>query len=190
MGHPAVIAGGGPTGVEIAGMLAEMGHSIRLKEYPEITDLEGHIHLIDASPTLLGPMSKKAQTEATKVLGKLGVHIITNVAVKDYVNGEVLLANGDKINTNMLIWTSGVTGRELPGLPADVIGRGKRVLVDEFNKVKSVTVCVCLPVPSGRIISIAALNELLFVLEEASVALGKLALHTPASTQSIVPLLS
>ena len=130
-----VIAGGGPTGVEIAGMLAEMGHNIRVKEYPEITDLQGHIHLIDASPSLLGPMSKKAQKEATKVLSKLGVHITNDVAVKDYVNGEVLLENGEKILTNMLIWTSGVTGRELPGLPAEMIGRGRRVQVDEFNKV-------------------------------------------------------
>ncbi|MEO6720841.1 MAG: NAD(P)/FAD-dependent oxidoreductase [Ferruginibacter sp.] len=130
-----VIAGGGPTGVEIAGMLAEMGHNIRVKEYPEITDLQGHIYLIDASPSLLGPMSKKAQREATTVLSKLGVHIRNDVAVKDYINGEVLLDTGEKILTNMLIWTSGVTGRELPGLPAEVIGRGRRVQVDEFNKV-------------------------------------------------------
>lgn len=130
-----VIAGGGPTGVEIAGMLAEMGHNIRAKEYPEITDLQGHIHLIDAGPTLLGPMSKKAQDEAMAVLKKLRVHITTSVAVKDYLDGEVVLANGEKIATNMLIWTSGVTGRELPGLPAEMIGRGRRVLVDEYNKV-------------------------------------------------------
>lgn len=130
-----VIAGGGPTGVEVAGMLAEMGHNIRAKEYPEITDLQGHIHLIDAGPTLLGPMSKKAQHEALTVLKKLGVQVTTSVAVKDFVDGEVLLANGEKIATNMLIWTSGVTGRELPGLPAEMIGRGRRVQVDEYNKV-------------------------------------------------------
>jgi len=131
-----VIAGGGPTGVEIAGMLAEMGHNIRVKEYPEITDLQGHIYLVDAGPVLLGPMSEKAQVEATQVLRKLGVHIILNTAVKDYVEGQVILADGRVIESNVLIWASGVTGREVPGLPPDVIGRGRRIQVDEFNKVK------------------------------------------------------
>jgi NADH dehydrogenase len=131
-----VIAGGGPTGVEVAGMLAEMGAHIMRKEYPEITDLQTHIHLIDAGPTLLGPMSKKAQEEATRVLTKLGVKIRLNTAVKDYADGKVLLGNGESIETNMLIWASGVTGRQIPGLPAEAIGRGRRVQVDEFNTVK------------------------------------------------------
>jgi NADH dehydrogenase len=130
-----VIAGGGPTGVEIAGMLAEMGHYVKNKEYPEIKDLSAHIHLIDAGSSLLGPMSTTAQVEAAKVLKKLGVRIQLNTAVKDYVNGEVILGDGTTIPTNALIWTSGVIGREIPGLPADSIGRGRRVLVNEYNAV-------------------------------------------------------
>lgn len=130
-----VIAGGGPSGVEIAGMLAEMGRGIVTKEYPEIKRGNSRIHLIDASPNLLGPMSRTAQDEASRVLDKLGVQIKLNTAVKDYVNGEVILGDGTSIPTNSLIWTSGVTGQEIPGLPADIIGRGRRVLVDEFNKV-------------------------------------------------------
>jgi NADH dehydrogenase len=130
-----VIAGGGPTGVELAGMLAELGHNIRAKEYPEITDLQGHIHLVDAGPVLLGPMSKKAQEEATRVLQKLGVHIRLNTAVKDYVDGQVILADGSVIESNVLIWASGVIARQVPGLPAEVVGRGRRLLVDEYNKV-------------------------------------------------------
>jgi NADH dehydrogenase len=130
-----VIAGGGPTGVEIAGMLAEMGREIVTKEYPEITNLQSHIHLVDAGPVLLGPMSKKSQEEATKVLGHLGVHIKLNTAVKDYVDGQVILANGETIPTNALIWASGVTGREVAGLPKEVIARGRRIMVDEFNTV-------------------------------------------------------
>ncbi len=133
-----VIAGGGPSGVEVAGMLAEMGHNIAAKEYPEITDLKSYIHLIDASPALLGPMSKVAQGEALKVLTKLGVHIKLNTAVKDYIDGNVLLSNGETISTNTLIWTSGVIGRELVGLPADAIARGRRVAVDEYNRVKGI----------------------------------------------------
>jgi NADH dehydrogenase len=131
-----VIAGGGPTGVEIAGMLAEMGREIRAKEYPEIRDLQAHIHLIDAGPVLLAPMSTKSQKEATEVLNRLGVKIRVNMAVKDYVNGQVILANGETIPTNALIWASGVTGREVPGLPKEVIARGRRIMVDESNRVQ------------------------------------------------------
>lgn len=132
-----VIAGGGPTGVELAGMLAELGRNIALKEYPEIKDLRSHLYLIDAGKVLLGPMSEKSQEEATRVLKKLGVHVINNTAVKDYKDGVVLLADGRTINTNVLIWASGVIGREVPGLPAEVIARGRRIIVDEFNKVQS-----------------------------------------------------
>jgi NADH dehydrogenase len=131
-----VIAGGGPTGVELAGMLAELGRNIAEKEYPEIRDLRSHLYLVDAAPVLLGPMSKKSQEEATRVLRKLGVHIILNTAVKDYVDGKVLLGNGQSIDTTVLIWASGVIGREVPGLPKEVIGRARRIMADEYNKVK------------------------------------------------------
>lgn len=131
-----VIAGGGPTGVEIAGMLAELGRYVAAKEYPEIKDLKGHIHLVDAAQVLLGPMSKTAQDEAMKVLRHLGVQIKLNVAVKDYKDGEVVLNNGETIASTVLIWTSGVTGREVPGLPVEAIGRGRRIIVDAYNAVK------------------------------------------------------
>lgn len=131
-----VVAGGGPTGVEVAGMMAEMGRYIAAKEYPEIKDLKSHIYIVDAGPVLLGPMSKGSQQEAAKVLSKLGVHIILNTAVKDYVNGQVLLSDGSSIDTNVLIWASGVIAREVPGIPASSVGRGKRLLVDAYNKVQ------------------------------------------------------
>jgi len=131
-----VIAGGGPTGVELAGMLAELGRNIAAKEYPEVKDLLSHLYLVDAGKVLLGPMSEKSQQEATRVLRKLGVHVINNTAVKDYSNGVVLLADGRTIPTNVLIWAVGVIGREVPGLPAEVIARGRRIMVDEFNKVQ------------------------------------------------------
>lgn len=131
-----VIAGGGPTGVEISGMLAEMRKNILRKDYPELTKLRGHIYLIDAGDTLLGPMSVKSQKEAYKVLEKLGVKIILNTPVKDYVNETVILGNGETIPSSTIIWTSGVIAREAPGLPKEVIGRGRRILTDEFNRVK------------------------------------------------------
>lgn len=131
-----VIAGGGPTGVELAGMLAEMGTHIVRKEYPEISILRPKIYLIDAAPVLLGPMSKKSQEEAYKVLTSLGVSIKLNTAVKGYKNGHVLLGDSSSLPTKNLLWTSGVIGREVPGLPAGSIGRGRRILTDEYNRVK------------------------------------------------------
>lgn len=131
-----VIAGGGPSGVEIAGMVAELGQRIVQKEYAEIEDYAAHIYLIDAGPSLLGPMSEMAQQEAKRVLENLGVKVILNTAVKDYIDGKVLLGDGSEIKTNTLIWTSGVIGSELPGLPAELLGRGRRVLVDQYNQVQ------------------------------------------------------
>lgn len=134
-----VIAGGGPTGVEIAGMLAEMRQNIVAKEYPEFQKKEISIHLVDAGPELLGPMSEKSRIEAKKVLSDWGVDIRLNVAVKKYENDIVSLSDGTEIQTYSLIWASGVTGRQLPGLPADAMGRGNRILVDAFNRVKNTT---------------------------------------------------
>lgn len=134
-----VIAGGGPTGVEVAGMLAEMGKNIINKDYPELRYNKGHIYLVDAAPTLLGPMSLKAQKEAFTTLEKLGVHIILNKAVKDFANDTVHFSDGTTINAKTLVWASGVIAREAPGLPAESITRGRRIIVDDFNKVKGTT---------------------------------------------------
>ena len=134
-----VIAGGGPTGVEVAGMLSELRRYIAKKEYPEIKHLESPIYLIEAAPVLLGTMSKKSQQEASNILNKLGVHVILNTAVKDYTDGKVLLADGTTIDTSVMIWTSGVIAKEVPGLPETSIGRGRRIQVDEYNKVQDTT---------------------------------------------------
>ena len=133
-----VIAGGGPSGVEVAGMLAEMRHYLAKKDYPEFTNLRTKVFLVDMSPVLLSPMSKKAQQEALEVLTNLGVAIKLNTAVKDYSNGQVILSDGETIPTNTLIWTSGVIGREIIGLPENAIGRGRRILVNQFNQVNDI----------------------------------------------------
>lgn len=131
-----VIAGGGPTGVELAGMLAEMGRYIAQKEYPEIKLGLSNLYLIDALPTLLSPMSKLAQKIAYEKLKELGVKIVLNVSVKDYTDNKVILSDGNIIETETLIWTSGVIGKEVPGLPENSIGKGRRILVDAYNKVE------------------------------------------------------
>jgi NADH:ubiquinone reductase (H+-translocating) len=132
-----VISGGGPTGVELAGMLAYMNKKILAKEYPEFSqDGKMRIVLVDMAPTLLGPMSKKSQQEAFEVLQEMGVEVKLNTGVKDYIDGKVLFADGTSIETDTLIWSSGVIAKEVPGLPKEAIGRGRRILVDEYNIVK------------------------------------------------------
>jgi len=133
-----VIAGGGPTGVELAGMLAEMGKYIAALEYPEIKLQLSSLYLIDALPSLLSPMSKMAQETAYENLQKLGVKILLNVSVKDYADGKVILSDGKSIETKTLIWTSGVTARQVPGIPEENIGQGKRIKVNAYNKISNV----------------------------------------------------
>lgn len=131
-----VIAGGGPTGVEVAGMLAEMIKKIGQKEYPELPRGSFKIYLIQSGSVLLNNMSKTAQKESFEVIRSLGVNILLNTRVIGYENGSVILNNGESIPTNALLWTSGVIGRELNGLPPDSFGHGRRVVVDEVGRVK------------------------------------------------------
>ncbi|MFA9189262.1 NAD(P)/FAD-dependent oxidoreductase [Flavobacterium magnesitis] len=130
-----VVAGGGPTGVEISGMFAEMRRNILLKEYPELETSVSNIYLVDGAPALLTPMSKESQQDTLKELTDLGVIVKLNNNVVDYVDDTVHFANGETIQTKNLIWAAGVTAREFKGLPAESYGRGKRLTTDAFNKI-------------------------------------------------------
>jgi NADH dehydrogenase len=131
-----VIAGGGPTGVELAGMFAEMKNGILRKEYPFLAGKGGEIYLVDGLGAVLAPMSPESQKDTFEALTKLGVKIKLNCQVKDYVDNKVILANGETIPSRSLIWAAGVSAKAFDGLPAESYGRGKRMLVDAFNKVK------------------------------------------------------
>lgn len=130
-----VIAGGGPTGVEIAGMLAEMRENIMEKDYPELSRRNAVIYLVDGAPALLTPMSRKSQEYAYDTLVKMGVKVWLNKQVTDYVNDSVVFADGETIETRLLLWTAGVTAKVFAGMPRESYGRGNRLLVDEYNKV-------------------------------------------------------
>ena len=131
-----VIAGGGPTGVEVAGMLAEMKTGIFRKEYPKLVGTGGEIILVDGAPAVLGPMSTSSQQDTFDALTKLGVKIILNTTVKDFANDIVTLSNGETISARNMIWAAGVTAKAFEGIPAESYGRGRRLLVNEFNAVK------------------------------------------------------
>lgn len=131
-----VIAGGGPTGVELAGMFAEMKNGILRKEYPTLGGKGGEIILVDGGNAVLAPMSVQSQQDTFDALTKLGVKIKLNYQVKDYVDGKVLFTNGESIATKSLIWAAGVTASVFEGLPKESYGRGRRMLVDAYNKVE------------------------------------------------------
>jgi NADH dehydrogenase len=130
-----VIAGGGPTGVEIAGMLAEMRKSILHRDYPELSGLQPQIYLVDGSSALLSAMSAQSQKYTHDMLLKLGVEVHLNTQVRDYINDAVVFSDGKTIETKMLFWTAGVTAKIFEGMPGESYGRGNRLLTDEYNKV-------------------------------------------------------
>jgi len=130
-----VVAGGGPTGVEISGMFAEMKKTILSKDYPELKGAGGEIYLVDGVKTLLAPMSEKSQQYTYDTLMKMGVKVRLNTMVKDFVADTIQFADGSTIASKNLIWAAGVTAMTFKGIPEDVYGRGKRLKVDEFNQV-------------------------------------------------------
>ena len=130
-----VVAGGGPTGVELSGMLADLRKYVMHKDYPEIVErgLEPKIFLVDGVDVVLKPMSDKSHKNTYKALLEMGVEVKLNMQVKDYTNDAVIFANGEKILTKTLVWAAGVTGGEFPGIPTEAYGRGKRLHTNEYN---------------------------------------------------------
>ncbi len=131
-----VIVGGGPTGVELAGALSELKHNVFPKDYKELDLTHMDIHLVEAGTRLLNGMSGKASEKALEYLTKMGVKVHLNLAVKSYDGYEVHFNNGEKLITRTLIWAAGVKGNPINGLKAESIGKGNRLKVDEFNRVK------------------------------------------------------
>lgn len=126
-----VIVGGGPTGVELAGALAELKEHVLPEDYPDLDIRRMQIHLIEASDRVLNAMSKKASDNAEKYLKKMDVNVWTNTMVKDY-DGHLIQTSKDNFKSRTLIWAAGVQGVFPKGLDAEVIGG--RLKVNEFNE--------------------------------------------------------
>ena len=131
-----VVVGGGPTGVELSGSLAELKTNILPVDYPDMDFSQLNVYLIEAGPATLGPMSKVSQQKSQEYLEKMGVIVRTNTQVKEYDGKQVTLGDGSTIPTHTLIWAAGVTGNVPPGIPADKLVRGNRIKVDAFNRVE------------------------------------------------------
>lgn len=130
-----VIAGGGPTGVELSGMFAQMRSSILKKDYPELSGLNSEIYLVDGGNALLSPMSEQSQRYTYDTLKKMGVKIKLNCRVSDFIDGNVLFSDGEQVPSQNLIWAAGVTSQKFDGIPPECHGRGNRLLVDPYNNV-------------------------------------------------------
>jgi NADH dehydrogenase len=132
-----VIVGGGPTGVELAGALAEIKKGILPKDYPDLDTRLAQIHIIQSSDCILKGMSEKASEKAEDFLEKLGVNIWKNLRVTNY-DGKTVTTNTDiTFETATLVWAAGVKGATIKGLSAsEFLTKGDRLLVNEFNQVK------------------------------------------------------
>lgn len=130
------IVGGGPTGVEVAGALAEMKKYIIPKDYNELDFNEIDIYLIQSSSCLLKGMSAEASEGAKLFLEKLGVKVILNTRVTDFDGEHVYLADDSKIQAQKVIWAAGITGNILNGLPDGILTYGNRWKVNRFNQVE------------------------------------------------------
>jgi len=132
-----VIVGAGPTGVELAGALAELKNIILPKDFPDLDLRKMNIHLIEAANNVLANMDETSSLKAHKYLKKLGVNIWTDTFVKNYKNNLVTTNKAVKFRADTLIWAAGVEGNIPDGIYNNDIGRGNRIITDAFCKMKS-----------------------------------------------------
>jgi NADH dehydrogenase len=129
------IVGGGPTGVELAGAIAELRNNILPKEYPELDFSKMNIFLIEATNRLLGTMSQSSSQKAKKYLINLGVKVLLNTLVKSCEGNKVLTDSGVILSSNV-VWAAGMKGTTLNGIHQKGVSPSGRIAVDAFNKVK------------------------------------------------------
>jgi NADH dehydrogenase len=130
-----VIVGGGPTGVEVSGALAEMKKYVLPKDYPELDFAKMNIYLLEGGGKTLASMSEKSSIKSQKYLNNLGVKVLTNTMVKDYDGVNILLQNGSSIPTATVIWAAGIKGNIPDGFSKSLIARGNRIKTDRHCKV-------------------------------------------------------
>jgi NADH dehydrogenase len=132
-----VVVGGGPTGVETAGALAEIKNHVLPADYSEIEANKMQVHLIESAPRILAAMSDISSKKAKEFLENLGVNVLTSTAVKSYdaKSGILTLSNNETLSTNTVIWSAGVKGKTINGLPESILTKGNRYKVNEFNMV-------------------------------------------------------
>ena len=131
-----VIVGAGPTGVELAGAIAELKNNILPRDYHDLNPDDMHIHLLEGANRVLPPMSEHASEKALTFLNRLGVKVSCNTIVKHYDGKTVTTNSGDTMESETLIWAAGVTGAPIQGLkPEAIMEKTNRYNVNHFNQV-------------------------------------------------------
>ncbi len=130
------IIGGGPTGVELAGAVAEMKKYVLPKDYPELDMSNMKIMLFEASSRVLAGMSPEASNTAKKYLEELGVEVRTNTAVINYDGRTLALPNDESIDVKNVIWSAGITSNRIEGISELAYGRNNRLLVNKYNQIE------------------------------------------------------
>lgn len=133
-----VIVGGGATGVEIAGALAEMRRYVIPYDYPDMDSSLMHIYLIEAGDRLLAGLSQESSQKAYEFLKSMGVDIQFGKMVTDYRDHKVIMKDGTEIPTRTFLWVSGIRANAMPGIDESHLGRGFRFKVDEYNRIPDV----------------------------------------------------
>jgi NADH dehydrogenase, FAD-containing subunit len=127
-----VIVGGGPTGVELAGALAEMREYVLPKDYPELEQAEMDIYLIQASDRLLPGMSEKSAQRALDFLKKMKVTVQLNTRVTGFDGQYLTTQDGKNIHAHKVVWAAGVTCEKIEGIKDEALVRGNRIAVNEY----------------------------------------------------------
>ena len=133
-----VVVGGGASGVEIAGAVAEMKKNIIARDYPDLDSSQMHIYLVNASDRLLSAMDPMSSKRAEADLKELHVHIRQPQFATEYKDGILKTSAGLEIPTQTVIWVSGICANKIEGFPAESIGHAGRFLTDRFCRVKGV----------------------------------------------------
>ena len=131
-----VVVGGGPTGVELSGAIADMKRFVLHKDYPELDFSKMNIYLLEGTAKTLGAMSEKSSAQSRKYLEKLGVTVKTDTLLKDYDGEKITFQNGDVIPSKMVIWAAGIKGNVPEGIDKTLLAKGNRIKIDRQCKVQ------------------------------------------------------
>lgn len=130
-----IIVGAGPTGVELAGTLAEMKKHILPKDYAELDFTKMNIQLVSSGDRVLETMSSVASAKALEFLEKLGVNVLLDARVVSYDGHNAILDDGRILPSKTVIWAAGIKGNSLQGIDTQQILPNGRIKVDNYNKI-------------------------------------------------------
>ena len=129
-----VVVGGGATGIELAGAVAELRRKVLPRDFPEIDFSQMKIFLLNANERLLDAFQPQTSEKTKKDLQAMGIIVMNNAKVADYRDDAVIYNNEERIYTKNVVWASGIIANVFDGI--DNLGQGKRIITDKYCRVK------------------------------------------------------